>query len=135
MISKEVSEINDLLRHQQRSSTSHTPDAWSTTIRSDGSSTVLHHDSGGESPGAEDRYLYGDLFPYPPAFAAENIPTQSSKERHVSECISNLPSPAQCDVLIKSYLSGYHTIAPLFHSPTFEEKVQQFLHLRYAKSR
>lgn len=72
-----------------------------------------------------DKMLYGDLFPHVPKWTFKDqrpIPYETS----TSTLVSELPSKPQMDVLVWAYMVGYHTMAPLFHGPSFLEDVHKF---------
>jgi hypothetical protein len=80
--------------------------------------------------GVNDRRLYGDIFPRVPAWDTRNmLLAQYSRNPDIRALIEDMPSQTQCVALIRAYLAGYHTVMPLFHSPTFWQQVRESYHL------
>ena len=126
MISKEVAEINDLLRNQQRYSAINPFDddkSSDETVLTPSSRTQSRSRQGS----VEDHRLFGDIFLHVPAWSSQDLlVSQFSRDPNVEEAIDNLPSEAQCYVLIQAYLAGYHTVSPLFDGPSFKKDVRGF---------
>jgi hypothetical protein len=73
----------------------------------------------------EDLTLVGDIFPHIPAWSSRNtLLAQYSRNPDVKDLIEDIPGQAQCVALIRAYLAGYHTVTPLFHSPSFWQQVR-----------
>ena len=120
MISKECSEISDLLRNQQRYTVSRS----SSTRPPDTTYASQRRDSGYLS--IEEEHLPGDIFMHVPAWSARDLHVEqfSIKSNAADGIVNDLPTPDQCHSLIQTYLAGYHTISPLFHSLSLWRQVK-----------
>lgn len=94
--------------------------------------TSPRYDSSGESTGATPEYpereLYGDLFPNIPAWTPQDNTLLTSQAPSIEEILAGLPSREQSEVLIWSYMGGYHAKRSLFHGPTFLAQFRKFQH-------
>lgn len=130
----QVAAINDLLRDQRGysrevlrgpigqtfpSSPPLTSPQWS--CRSSTDNTL------DESPQGE-RELYGDLFPNIPAWTPQDNTLLTSQAPSIDEILQGLPSREQSEVLIWSYMGGFHAKRSLFHGPSFLVQVRKFQH-------
>lgn len=50
----------------------------------------------------------------------------TSQAPSIDEILAGLPSKEQSEVLIWSYMGGYHAKRSLFHGPTFIVQVRKF---------
>lgn len=117
LIRTEVGEINSLLQSQQRYAT-HVRELPFGDAGTSGSARSAHSE---DSNGTEGKFC-GEIFPPAPAFGDSNrrsgLLTSSAD---IDELANGLPTKPQCDVLIQAYMTGYHSISPMFHGPSFHE--------------
>lgn len=73
-----------------------------------------------------ERELYGDLFPNIPAWTPQDNTLMTSQAPSIEEILAGLPSKEQCEVLIWSYMGGFHAKRSLFHGPSFLVQVRKF---------
>jgi hypothetical protein len=120
----QVSEINELLRGQQRYSLNYTDEDETSDDEQEPPSPVeqLRGDF-------DDMRLYGDLFPHVPAYSSRDLLVgQYTRNTKMEDIIKGIPTQNQCIALIRAYLAGYHTVSPMFHSPLFWMEVKNFFH-------
>ncbi|KAK5167509.1 uncharacterized protein LTR77_007208 [Saxophila tyrrhenica] len=121
MISEEINDINELLRNQQRFFVNNADD------ESESESEQHTHPGGLAVRLRGDRRTYGDIFPDVPAFRPQDVAVgQYARNPDVTELLRALPSQHQCAGLIRAYLAGYHSVSPLFHSPSFWQQAREF---------
>lgn len=120
MIRTEVGEINSLLQSQQRYSTMHVRELPFRDARTSGAVSVAPSEGSNHT----ERKFCGEIFPPAPAFGDSSrrsgLLTSSAD---IDELVDGLPTKPQCDVLIQAYLTGYHSISPMFHGPSFLQRV------------
>lgn len=120
MISDEITEINNLLRNQQRYDNHENQDY---AFEEDPDLGIA---PGITRSGTEDRRLYGNIFPSVPAWSNQDVAVgQYSRSPDIKVLIHDLPTQQQCVALIRAYLGGYHTVSPLFHSPSFWQQARE----------
>lgn len=44
----------------------------------------------------------------------------------VDDILSTMPTREQSRILLWGYMSGYHTVTPVFHGPSFLAKLRDF---------
>lgn len=98
------------------------PPLTATKLDSNGSSVVS---TPHELP---ERELYGDLFPNIPAWNPQDNTLLQSQTPSIDEILAGLPTKEQSEVLIWSYMGGYHAKRSLFHGPSFLVQVRKFQH-------
>ena len=138
---QEVAELDDLLLSQARlPESADVPTSYSYNGEEEGSTEDDEESSkskeGGTGaqretavrrpPGARtrpcegsDSFLLGDIAERPLVFAAETTRTVPGRPGFLQE----LPSKQTCDILIESYVRGYHPMVPLVHVPTFRQRL------------
>lgn len=113
LISQEVAAINDLLRDQR----GYTRDTTGASIGQKFPITPPQSDIGFDSSSSSysttpterpERDLYGDLFPNVPAWTPQDNTLLTSQAPSIDEILAGLPSKEQSEVLIWSYMGGYH---------------------------
>ena len=101
----QVSEINELLRNQQRYTLNQDEDYNSEE------NTELPDPTAQIRSDLEDMRLYGDIFPHVPAWSSREVHVgQFARNLKLHETIRGIPSQAQCVALIRAYLAGYHVM-------------------------
>lgn len=123
-IAFQISAISDLVRSQQRSSVRR-PTRTSAQV----SESSSQRSAGTESSEANaSKQLYGDIFPQVPQWPSNDYRGDESPPRNSSleDIIAEMPTKAECETLIWVYMTGYHTMKPLFHGPTFLNDVKRF---------
>ena len=84
--------------------------------------TLTGLDNTNQQSGADAKRLFGDIFSSVPAWSSRNLFLETiSQEPSIEDFVNDLPSEGKCEILIQAYLAGYHTIDPLFHTPSFRE--------------
>ena len=79
--------------------------------------------TGNTSSNAQD-HLTGDVLTQPPAWIERQRRTNKFQYRQPS-LMSQLPPRQQCDLLVNSYIEGFHPLAPLVHLPTFRQSYER----------
>ncbi|GIZ48278.1 hypothetical protein CKM354_001134600 [Cercospora kikuchii] len=137
LISQEVAAINDLLRDQKGYTRGGPPDSMrgplGQTFPASPPLTATKLDSNGSSVVSTphelpERELYGDLFPNIPAWNPQDNTLLQSQTPSIDEILAGLPTKEQSEVLIWSYMGGYHAKRSLFHGPSFLVQVRKFQH-------
>ncbi|EME42621.1 hypothetical protein DOTSEDRAFT_89963 [Dothistroma septosporum NZE10] len=132
LISQEVAAINDLLRDQR----GYTRDTLrgpigqtfptSPPLTSPRYSTTASYESSPAETPERERELYGDLFPNIPTWTPQDNTLLASQAPSIEEIVTGLPTREQSEVLIWSYMGGFHAKRSLFHGPSFLVQVRKF---------
>lgn len=67
--------------------------------------------------------LAGEVLSVAPAWPENQCRTNKFHYRQPS-LMSQLPPRQQCDLLVNSYIEGFHPLAPLVHLPTFKQSYE-----------
>lgn len=114
LISQEIAAINDLLRDQRGYSRDTTQTSRGQNYPVSPPLSAAPFDSANPSYNTtpverpENRELYGDLFPNIPAWTPQDNTLMTSQAPSIDEILAGLPSREQSEVLIWSYMGGYH---------------------------
>lgn len=122
LMRSQISSINELLRAQQRQSTHHVKENGVNPSRTCSASSIAGSDGGNVMYGQQ----YGDIFPRAPTWSFLDYCAQPGiSGNSTSELLSDLPSREQSNLLIWSYMTGFHPMMPIIDIAAFFRGVQQ----------